>query len=121
MAELSGHGLLEQGREFYEDNGALLDAMVSAAKVLSDHGIVTSANFLTNFARWYSQLGYTGVVELCTCFEGVRINGFDGEWKIPNATATYLGRYLERVLHDYPRFRIHNHSSKIDSALFDKS
>lgn len=114
MAAQSGEELYELGREFYGRNPDLMSAMVGAAKVLSDSNVTTSANFLTNFARWYSQLGYRNVSRMCRCFDGVFVVDGDGDYRIPNATATYLGRELQRRLADYPGFRIRNNHSKID-------
>ena len=116
MAAKSGEELMELGREFYGSNPDLMDAMVEASKVLSDSGVTTSANFLTNFARWYSQLGCRSVSRLCRCFDGVFIVSGRGEYKIPNATAAYLGRELRNRLSQYPGFRIRDGHSKIDEV-----
>lgn len=90
---MSGERLADEGKSFYDDNPALLNAHLQAARVLQDRGVTVSARFLTEFARWATKLAWL-MPALCSIYAAVPVNGRDG-LKIPNATSAWLTRWLQ--------------------------
>lgn len=107
--------LLADAEGYYRKNPGLLDAHERAATILSDHGIRTSARFLTEFARWLRATGPDVMRELIDVYDGVRCERDGPEFSTKNATSAWLTRRLGEDLGGYPGFRITRGKSKMDA------
>lgn len=114
--QMSAEDMLRQAERYAERNPDLTAALIAASRVLSDHGIRTSARFLCEFVRWLRKFGESGMRELLECFEGLDVYGND-DYAIPNAVSAYYTRVIAKANRDYPGFKITVTPSKLDEVM----
>lgn len=106
----TGEKMYQECELFFRRNPALLAAHKRAAVEFQRLGVRPSPRLMTEIARWISNVGFEGFVNIIGAYMGVEIE-HGKPFKIPNVSVTYLGRLLESW-----GFDVTTHKSIIDEA-----